>query len=112
MVIPALTPVRIVAEGKLFRSARPDDVTLQDRRLLREEYGINTIIDLRTKTEHANRLKKRQGDLKVPASLQSNEALAQPMEITGIQYLQININGKGFERSLLWKLKLWSLTYV
>lgn len=57
------------------------------------------------RTEHVNQAKKREGDLKIPALLQSNEALADPVKISGIKYLEININGKGFERSLLWQLK-------
>jgi protein-tyrosine phosphatase len=68
------------------------------------EYPANT----RPRTEHANRIKKREGDLKMPALLQSNEALAEPMQIPGINYLNINVNGKGFERSLLWQLSVWS----
>jgi len=98
-----------VAKGKLFRSAKPDDATLSDRNRLKEEYGIKTVIDLRTVTEHANQVKKRQGDLKVPAILQSNAALAEPVQIPGMNYLNININGKGFERSLLWQLSVWNI---
>ncbi|KAH8646053.1 tyrosine/serine protein phosphatase-like protein [Tricladium varicosporioides] len=101
-----------VAEGKLFRSARPDDATLSDRQRLREEFGISTIMDLRTLTEHAKQAKKREGDLKIPALLQSNDALAGPMKIPGINYLEININGKGFERSLLWRLSWWSFMKI
>ncbi|KAI9046544.1 hypothetical protein LZ554_009290 [Drepanopeziza brunnea f. sp. 'monogermtubi'] len=97
-----------LAEGKIFRSARPDDATLSDRERLRAKHGINTIMDLRTVTEHVNRAKKREHDLKSPALLQSNDALAEPIKIPGMKYLQINVNGKGFERSLLWKLKFWS----
>ncbi|KAG4428047.1 hypothetical protein IFR05_016468, partial [Cadophora sp. M221] len=99
---------KIVAEGTIFRSARPDDATLSDRKRLKDEYGIKTIMDLRTVTEHANQAKKRSGDLKIPALLQSNSALAEPVKIPGMKYLEININGKGFERSLLWRLKFWS----
>lgn len=89
-----------------------------------EEYGIKTVMDLRTvypfrsffatnsntlRTEHANQVKKRQGDLKVPALVQSNAALAEPPQIPDVTYLNININGKGFERSLLWQLSTWSI---
>ncbi|KAE9366189.1 tyrosine/serine protein phosphatase-like protein [Stipitochalara longipes BDJ] len=100
---------KLVTEGKVFRSARPDDATFVDRKRLKEEYGIKTIIDLRTVTEHANQVKKRQGDLKTPALVQSNAALAEPSQIPGIDYLNVNINGKGFERSLLWQLSAWSI---
>lgn len=34
------------------------------------------------------------------------------MKIPGIRYLEINLNGKGFERSLLWQLSFWSFLYV
>lgn len=34
------------------------------------------------------------------------------MQIPGVTYLNININGKGFERSLLWKLSAWSFMFV
>jgi hypothetical protein len=54
-------------------------------------------------------VKKRQGDLKIPALIQSNAALAEPSEIPGMTYLNININGKGFERSFLWQLSTWSI---
>ena len=64
------------------------------------------------RTEHANQVKKREGDLKIPALVQSNEALTGPLKIEGINYLDINTNGKGFERSLLWQLKYWSLMFV
>jgi len=33
----------------LYRSARPDDGTLRDRNTLKDEYGIRTVMDLRTK---------------------------------------------------------------
>jgi hypothetical protein len=54
-------------------------------------------------------VEKRQGDIKIPALMQSDAALAEPSEIPGVAYLNININGKGFERSLLWQLSTWSI---
>jgi len=44
----------------------------------------------------------------VPAVVKLNNALAEPLKIPGMTYLEININGKGFERSLLWQLSTWS----
>ncbi|TVY43467.1 hypothetical protein LOCC1_G005344 [Lachnellula occidentalis] len=61
-------------------------------------------------TEHANQARKRDGDLQIPALVKSNAALAEPVQIPGMSYLEININGKGFERSLLWQLSYWSFT--
>ncbi|KAH8598210.1 tyrosine/serine protein phosphatase-like protein [Bisporella sp. PMI_857] len=98
-----------VAEGRIFRSARPDDATMSDRRRLKEEYGIKTIMDLRTVTEHANQAKKRDADLNIPTIIQSNDALTEPVKIPGMEYLEVNVNGKGFERSLLWQLSTWNI---
>jgi hypothetical protein len=64
------------------------------------------------RTEHANQAKKREGDLNIPALVQSNSALAEPVKIPGMNYMEVNINGKGFERSLLWQLSAWSFTCV
>jgi len=66
-------------------------------------------MDLRTKTEHVMQRKKREAELKVPALVQSNGALAEPFQIPGLDYLEININGKGFERTLVWRLSFLSI---
>lgn len=109
LTINKFTGKKFLREGVLFRSARPDDATLADRKRLRDDYAIKTVMDLRTKTEHLKQAHKREADLKGPAQLYSNDALAEPVKIPGLQYLEININGKGFERALLWKLRIWSL---
>ncbi|KAI1818055.1 tyrosine/serine protein phosphatase [Poronia punctata] len=96
---------RVMREGVLFRSARPDEATLQDRRRLVDELGIKTVMDLRTKTEHLNQAKKRQEDMKKPpALLQSNPALAEPVEIPGLSYHYVRVTGRRFERFLLGQL--------
>jgi len=84
-----------------------DDATLSDRTKLREHYKIKTVIDLRTKTEHLKQSKKRAADLKVPALLQSNAALAEPVQIDGLRYLEIKVTGKKFENHMLKQLS-WS----
>lgn len=40
---------RLLKEGVLFRSARPDDASALDGDALRNEYELKTIMDLRTK---------------------------------------------------------------
>jgi len=106
--INQFTGRRLIAEGILFRAARPDDASLSDRKSLRNDFGIKTVIDLRTKSEHVKQAKKRRADLETPVLLQSNDAIAEPVKIPGMDYLEINLNGKGFERSLIWQLSLWS----
>jgi protein-tyrosine phosphatase len=61
------------------------------------------------RTEHTKQTKKRENDIRNPQLVESNRALAEPMKIPGIEYLEINMNGKGFERSLLWQLAPYSL---
>lgn len=106
---------RVLKEGLLYRSARPDDATAADRKRLKETYGVRTVIDLRTKTEHLKQAQKRAADLKVPALLESNAALAEPVQIPGLRYLEIRVTGKKFENHLVkqlsWRryLKLISL---
>lgn len=95
---------KLVREGQLFRSARPDDATLDDRQRLQEHYGIQSIMDLRTKTEHLNKAKKRDADLKIPALLQSNAALAEPLQMPGMNYLEIKLTGRSFEKFLMSQL--------
>jgi protein-tyrosine phosphatase len=63
-------------------------------------------MDLRTKTEHLNAAKKRQAELALPpvAHAKSNAATAEPLQIPGIGYREINLTGKNFERHLLKEL--------
>ncbi|KAF0331552.1 tyrosine serine protein, partial [Colletotrichum asianum] len=92
---------KLVREGLVFRSARPDDASLEDRKRLRDDLGIKAVIDLRTKTEHVRQAKKRQADLQIPALLQSNAALAEPIQISGLKYHEIRVTGGNFERFLI-----------
>ncbi|KAL4403831.1 tyrosine/serine protein phosphatase [Colletotrichum abscissum] len=100
---------RLVREGLVFRSARPDDATLADRKRLRDELGIKAVIDLRTKTEHVKQAKKREADLKVPTLLESNAALAEPFQISGLTYHEIRITGGNFEWFLIRQVSWWGL---
>ncbi|ORY71998.1 tyrosine/serine protein phosphatase [Pseudomassariella vexata] len=102
--INAFLGKRMLQEGVLYRSARPDDASLADRRKLKDELGVKTLMDLRTKTEHLKQAEKRQADLRIPALLQSNAALAEPVQIPGMKYLEIKITGGKFEKFMLSQL--------
>lgn len=95
---------KVLREGLLFRSARPDEATPADRDRLRGHYGIRTVVDLRSKTEHLRAAEKRAADAKVPALLRSNEALAEPVKIAGLEYREVRVTGPGFERHMLRQL--------
>lgn len=90
----------VLKPALLFRSARPDEATLADRHQLVNQRHIKTIIDLRSNTEHINAAKKRGAD---------TSTAAEAVQIPGIRYANINLNGKGFERHLIWQLKYLSL---
>jgi len=98
---------RRIREGLFYRSARPDDATLSDRQLIRDELGIKTVIDLRTKTEHLNQAQRRKEQSNIPALVKSNEALAEPLQISGLDYRQVKITGRPFELFLLSQLSWW-----
>ncbi|KAI8633090.1 tyrosine/serine protein phosphatase [Xylariaceae sp. FL1651] len=87
---------------------RTDDATLSDRKRLTNELGIKTVLDLRSKTEHLGQAQKRQADLKIPALLQSNAALAEPVQIPGLRYREVLVTGSRLERALLRQLSWWS----
>lgn len=103
---------KLLKPGLLFRSARPDETTSKDRELLSSHFRIGTIIDLRTTTEHVNAAKKHSTVAKISQSavVPTPEVLAtQTLRIPGMHYAEINLNGKGFERSLVWQLSWYSL---
>ncbi|KAM6522618.1 hypothetical protein FALCPG4_012253 [Fusarium falciforme] len=91
--------------------AHVDDATLLDRKLIRDGLGIKTVIDLRTKTEHLNRVKRRQEQSNIPALVKSNTALAEPLHIPGLEYQEIKITGRPFELFLLRQLSWWDFFY-
>ena len=62
-----------------------------------------------SRTEHDKQAKKRTKDIRDRGLVNSNDALEETVKIPGIKYLEINVNGKGFERSLVWQLSPYSL---
>lgn len=85
---------QLLTAGLLYRSARLDGATQHDQDSLREQYGIQTVIDLRSHTEH------------VEAQRKYSAALS---PIPGVRYAAINLNGRGFERHLVWQLSYLQL---
>jgi protein-tyrosine phosphatase len=77
--------------------ASVDDATADDRNIIQSDLGIKTIIDLRTKTEHIKQTKEHRA--RVQAGL-----VTQPLRIEGVQYRDIRVTGRAFERHLLSQL--------
>ncbi|KAF1920102.1 protein-tyrosine phosphatase-like protein [Ampelomyces quisqualis] len=94
-----------VKTGLLFRSARLDEASFQDRQRLVKDYGIRSVIDLRTKTEHMEQAQKRDANIKASAAIpHTNDQVAQPLKISDMAYHKINFNGSSFSRMLMSKL--------
>ncbi|KAK4458868.1 putative tyrosine/serine protein phosphatase, partial [Cladorrhinum samala] len=87
-----------VREGVLFRSARLDDASLEDQERLRNEYGIRTVLDLRTKTEHLK-------------SAQARPPNSPPARIPGATYLSVKVTSRRFEFFLLRQLPFLGILY-
>ncbi|KAH8127960.1 hypothetical protein FP744_10000411 [Trichoderma asperellum] len=95
---------RRIREGLFYRSGRLDDATAADKNLIRDELEVKTVIDLRTKTEILKQIKKHQP--------QSGQSSGEPLQIQGLNYHGIKINGKSFERHLLSLLSWWDFFKV
>ncbi|KAI9739777.1 MAG: hypothetical protein M1834_006498 [Cirrosporium novae-zelandiae] len=96
-----LSGTKIMKEGLLFRSAKPDAASPSDRDALITTYGIHTIIDLRSKTEHLARIKQIHPSSTIPASV---PAISLHFEISPIAYHYIDFNAGALERALVWQL--------
>lgn len=106
---------QVLRPGQIYRSARPDSASTSDRQKLQQVYGIKTIIDLRSKTEHIEAAKKYTNTTKPTQSSivpVSKKSIIQALQIPGIDYAEININGKGFERHLIWQLSYGNLAWL
>ncbi|CAD0037492.1 unnamed protein product [Aureobasidium pullulans] len=104
-----LTGSKKLKSGLLFRSARPDEASTEDRRRLKDDYKIHTIIDLRTKSEHIVQAQKRSVPLASaePVAPSNNQA-AEPAKIPGLNYSEINFNGSSYSFALIRQLRYWS----
>ncbi|KAI5862812.1 tyrosine/serine protein phosphatase [Durotheca rogersii] len=91
---------KLMREGALYRSAFPDDASAADRRRLVEEFGVGTIVDLRSSTEHRMRARKRR------AAVEAGDP--DPGRIPGVRYYEIALTGRRFEWFLLGQLSWWS----
>lgn len=105
--------------GSILKPA--DEATVGDRKRLVQEYGVKSIIDLRTKytkshvnnnaytngprTEHIEQAQKRDAKIKASAAVpQSNDDVAGPLKMPDVVYHEINFNGSAFSRMLISKL--------
>ncbi|TLD07920.1 hypothetical protein PspLS_12177 [Pyricularia sp. CBS 133598] len=88
---------KILKEGVLYRSAAIEHASLIDRKLLRDNLGIRTILDLRLESERSSAQEQAQ---------LSEGKLYVSSYITGIQYKMVDLVGKDTKKYLL-KLLGW-----
>ena len=100
-LLPPGSP-RLLKEGRLYRSARPDNASAADCELLSAVYELCTIIDLRTETELEQAKKKGN----------ESDAFAQFVLSDIAPPRHINLNGGWFSVALLRKLNWGGLFKV
>ncbi|KAL9131852.1 MAG: hypothetical protein Q9217_000298 [Psora testacea] len=107
-LLPRSSP--LLQASLLYRSARPDEASQSDRHALITTYGIRTVIDLRSRTEHIEQMKKRDANIRCASCTPPSDGAApEPVRIPGVKYMDINLNGGAFSRAMLWKLSWVSL---
>ncbi|KAJ6463343.1 protein-tyrosine phosphatase-like protein [Mycena sanguinolenta] len=99
LVVNSLGGKKLINEKFILRSGRLDDATPADRELL-SEYGLRTVIDLRTKSEHIKQTEA------LAAKNRSANADKASWDV-----IYINFAGRNFEMNMLKQLKWWQLIW-
>ncbi|KAJ7777541.1 protein-tyrosine phosphatase-like protein [Mycena maculata] len=99
-VVNSLSGRKLIREKFIYRSGRLDDATPADREKLVSEYGLETVIDLRTKSEH---IKQAQTHGPKSRAGQSDK----PLEKGLWDVVYINFVGRKFELNVLKQLRWW-----
>ncbi|CAK3845037.1 hypothetical protein DOTSEDRAFT_91581 [Lecanosticta acicola] len=91
--------------GLLYRSGIPDDASPGDRLALQQDYKIQTIIDLRTDSEHVEQARKN-AKSKPPSASPVAEPRdpAKAWRVPGVKYEYINFNGRAYSNALIKQL--------
>ncbi|KAM0345136.1 hypothetical protein ACHAPU_006771 [Fusarium lateritium] len=76
------------------------------------DVGHTVNVFLGSRTEHLNQAKRRKEQSSIPALVKSNEALAEPLQISGLDYREVKITGRPFEKFLLSQLSWWDFFRV
>ncbi|KAJ7230443.1 protein-tyrosine phosphatase-like protein [Mycena pura] len=111
-VVNSLGGSNLVLEKSIYRSGRLDGASPSDRKKLASEYGLETVIDLRTKSEHIKQAETYSSNNKNRAatdvSLRPGSALPDkgPWDT-----IYINFVSKKFEMDMLKQLKWWQLIW-
>ncbi|KAF2456642.1 tyrosine/serine phosphatase-like protein [Lineolata rhizophorae] len=103
----------LVKPGKLYRSARPDRTSLPDRRRLLEDYGLKSVLDLRTDTELLQQAERYGADVhKSALNPDAGDKASLPLQIAEAAYHHVNFNGHAYSMSLMQKLSWLDIARV
>jgi len=92
----------------------PDDASERDKQRLVDELRISSIIDLRTTTEHKLASRKRclSNGLESPDSPNAIAPGEHFLQLPGVQRHLINLQGRTFEKALVWRLDWYNFLKV
>ncbi|KAF7326928.1 Tyrosine serine protein [Mycena venus] len=97
-VVNTLGGRKFIHDKYIYRSGRLDNATLEDREKLVSEYGLQTVIDLRTKSEHIKQAQTQGANRYRPAN--------GPWDV-----IYIHFAGRNFEMNMLKQLKWWQIIW-
>ncbi|KAK7055220.1 tyrosine serine protein [Favolaschia claudopus] len=100
-VVNSLSGKKNIKEKTLYRSGRLDDATSTDRKKLVSEYSLQTVIDLRTKSEHIKQTQTHQKQ-----QFRGSHHEQPPWDV-----IYINFAGRNFEMNMLKQLRWWQLLW-
>ncbi|KAJ7654735.1 protein-tyrosine phosphatase-like protein [Mycena rosella] len=111
-VVNALGGKRLVREKCFYRSGRLDDASPADNEKLVSEYGLQTVIDLRTKSEHikqAQTHEERKNRYRAAADVHLGTHTV--VDEGPWDTILINFVGRKFEMNVLKQLKWWQIIW-
>lgn len=103
----------LLRTGRLYRAGRLDDATPADRRTLVNDYGLRTVVDLRTKSEHVRRAQVKAGKNRYAAAAAVETGVDEKNPLLGGEHkwhtIRVNFVGRQFEMNLVGQLKWWQI---
>ncbi|THU89520.1 hypothetical protein K435DRAFT_760999 [Dendrothele bispora CBS 962.96] len=110
-VVNSLVGQSLIREKFFYRSGRLDDATHIDREKLVSEYELNTVIDLRTKSEHIKQAQIHEGKNRYRAAADLKMDTDVLAEQGSWNTVYINFVSRKFELNMLKQLKWWQIIW-
>jgi len=110
-VVNTLGGKKLIHDKFIYRSGRLDNATLADREKLVSEYGLQTVIDLRTKSEHIKQAQTYKGKNRYRAAADVKLKTDTIPDKGPWDVIYINFAGRNFEMNVLKQLKWWQIIW-